>query len=150
MIWNPALPFREIFLTHIATMKHFLGRLLLLYRSVKRLSFYLENFLKGRTQNNKVNNLSIELFYFELNIQYLKGMKNVLTECLSRPANKKLTDCDYKPKGKKIYLHYVSRLALPIESKDYTLQAYSTEIMSINILVDYGNTELYEISALQN
>ena len=59
------------------------------YMSVKRLSLYLqdkectilcnhkpcEKFLKGKTENNKVNNGSGELSSYKLNIQYIKGTK---------------------------------------------------------------------------
>ena len=82
--------------------------------SVKRLSFYfqqamfiiicdhkpLEKPLKGKTENNKVNNCSIELTSHKLNIHYIKGKKNSQADCLSRVMGVKLTEQNYKSTGK--------------------------------------------------
>ena len=67
------------------------GKTFEIYMSVKRLTFYLQDiectilckhktlhkFLKGKTENNKVNNM--------------------LANCLSQLEDAKLTDCDYDP-----------------------------------------------------
>ena len=65
------------------------------YMAIKRLRFYLmdaecavlcdqkhlEKFLKGKKENNKVSNWSVELSFYKLKIQYIKGPKNVLADC---------------------------------------------------------------------
>ena len=60
-----------------------------IYRSVKRLSFFLQDakctilgdqkipweYFKGKRQNNKVNNWSIKLSSYKLETHYIKGTK---------------------------------------------------------------------------
>ena len=66
-----------------------------IYMSVKRLTFYLqdakctihcdyrslEKFPQGKTENNKVNNWSMELSSYKLTIQYINVTKNVIADC---------------------------------------------------------------------
>ena len=69
-----------------------------IYRSVKKLSFYLtdaqillrsdhkplEKFLLKNTLNSKVNNWAMELEAFNIQFDYIKGSNNILADTLSR------------------------------------------------------------------
>ena len=69
-----------------------------IYMSVKKLSFYLEQsqiilrsdhlplkrFLQKNTLNSKVNNWAMELESFNIQLEYIKGYKNILADTLSR------------------------------------------------------------------
>ena len=69
-----------------------------IYMSVRKLSFYLTNadvlirsdhlplkkFLRQTTINTKVNNWAVELEAYNLKFKYIKGIKNTLTDTLSR------------------------------------------------------------------
>ena len=68
------------------------------YLSVRKLSFYLKNsnvliqsdhlplkkFLNKNTMNAKVNNWAVELESYNLNFEYIQGIKNTLADTLSR------------------------------------------------------------------
>ena len=67
-----------------------------IYLCVKGLSFYLqdvkciipcdhkpmEKFLKGKVENDKVNNLSINLNKWKFNIHSIRATKNILADCI--------------------------------------------------------------------
>ena len=69
-----------------------------IYMSVRKLSFYLTNadvlirsdhlllkkFLRQNTMNSKVNNWAVELESYNLKFEYIQGIKNTLTDTLSR------------------------------------------------------------------
>ena len=69
-----------------------------IYMSVRKLSFYLTNtdvlirsdhlplkkFLRQNTMNSKVNNWAVELKSYNLKFEYIQGIKNTLTDTLSR------------------------------------------------------------------
>ena len=55
----------------------------------------LKKFLEGRMLNNKVNNWGIELSYFQIDFQYIKGKRNVMADALHKL--KKLGS--YKPQN---------------------------------------------------
>ena len=69
-----------------------------LYMSIRKLSFYLTNadilirsdhlllkkFLRQNTMNSKVNNWAGELESYNLKLEYIQGIKNTLTDTLSR------------------------------------------------------------------
>ena len=69
-----------------------------IYMSVRKLSFYLTNadvlirsdhlplkkFLRQNTMNTKVNNWAVELESYNLKFKYIQGIKNTLTDTLSR------------------------------------------------------------------
>ena len=69
-----------------------------IYMSVRKLSFYLTNadvvirsdhlplkkFLRQDTMNTKVNNWAVELKSYNLKFEYIKSIKNTLTDTLSR------------------------------------------------------------------
>ena len=80
--------------------------------SVKRLSIYLqddeckiifdhkllEKFLKSKEKTIKsITIMSIGLSSHKLNIQYIKGTKNILADCLPRLVDAKLTDHNHEP-----------------------------------------------------
>ena len=57
-----------------------------IYMSVKKLSFYhlpLKRFLNKNTLNSKVNNWAIELEFFNIQFEHIKGQNNVLDDTLS-------------------------------------------------------------------
>ena len=90
-----------------------------IYMSVRKLSFCLTNAdvlirndhlplkksLRHNTMNNKVNNWAVELESYNLKFKYIKGIKNTLTDKLSRllekdpdvvlPAEPPGTESDY-------------------------------------------------------
>ena len=69
-----------------------------IYKSIRKLSFYLTNtdilirsdhlplkkFLRQNTMNTKVSNWAVELKSYNLKFEYIKGIKNTLTDTLSR------------------------------------------------------------------
>ena len=69
-----------------------------IYMSVKKLVYYLEDaqtilrsdhmplrrFLHKKTLNTKVNNWAIELSPFQIQFEYIKGIKNTLADTMSR------------------------------------------------------------------
>ena len=69
-----------------------------IYMSIKKLAYYLEDaditlrsdhlpirkFLAKNTLNSKVNNWVFEISPFHINFEYIKGMKNMLADTLSR------------------------------------------------------------------
>ena len=69
-----------------------------IYMSIRKLSFYLTNadvlirsdhlplkkFLRQNTMDTKVNNWAVELKAYNLKFKYIKGIKNTLTDTLSR------------------------------------------------------------------
>ena len=59
----------------------------------------LKKFLKGKMENNKVKNWSVELSSCKLNIQYIKGIKSMLADWLLWLVEAKLRDCNYEAKG---------------------------------------------------
>ena len=62
----------------------------------------LEKFLKSETENNKVNITSTDLYSYKLNVQYIRGTKNILADCLSRLTDAYLTNCMYESKGQEL------------------------------------------------
>ena len=69
-----------------------------IYMSIKKLAYYLEDaditlrsdylplkkFLAKNTLNSKVNNWAIEISPFRITFEYIKGIKNILADTLSR------------------------------------------------------------------
>ena len=69
-----------------------------IYSSIKKLSYYLEDaeiilrsdhlplkkFLQMNTLNTKVNNWPVEIFPYKIQFEYIKGIKNTLTDTMSR------------------------------------------------------------------
>ena len=69
-----------------------------IYMSVRKLTFYitghnvevksdhlpLKNFLEKKTLNAKVNNWAVELEQFKIELDWISGVKNTLTDSLSR------------------------------------------------------------------
>ena len=69
-----------------------------IYMSIKKLAYYLENadimlrsdhlplkkFLAKNTLNSKVNNWAIEISPFCITFEYIKGIKNMLADTMSR------------------------------------------------------------------
>ena len=69
-----------------------------IYMSIKKLTYYLEDadvtlrsdhlplkkFLAKNTLNSKVNNWAIEILPFWITFEYIKGIKNTLTDMMSR------------------------------------------------------------------
>ena len=69
-----------------------------IYMSLRKLNFYLtkadvlirsdhlllKKFLRQNTMNNKVKNWAVELKSYNLKFEYIKGIKNTLTDTLSR------------------------------------------------------------------
>ena len=69
-----------------------------MYMSIKKLTYYLEDagvtlrtdhlplkkFLAKNTLNSKVNNWAIEISPFRITFEYIKGIKNTLTDTMSR------------------------------------------------------------------
>ena len=69
-----------------------------IYMSIKKLTYYLEDadatlrsdhlplrkFLAKNTLNSKVNNWAIEISPFRITFEYIKGIKNTLTDTMSR------------------------------------------------------------------
>ena len=69
-----------------------------IYMSIKKLTYYLEDadvtlrsdhlplkkFLAKNTLNSKVNNLAIENSPFQITIEYIKGIKNILADMMSQ------------------------------------------------------------------
>ena len=69
-----------------------------IYMSIKKLSYYLEDaeitlrsdhlplkgFLQRNTLNTKVNNWAVEIFPFKITFKYMKGIKNILADTMSR------------------------------------------------------------------
>ena len=47
----------------------------------------------------QVNNGCVKLSLYKLSIQYIKGIKNILANCLSCLVATDLTDHDYEPEG---------------------------------------------------
>ena len=76
-----------------------------IYMSIKKLDYYLEDdditlrsdhlllrkFLAKNTLNSKVNNWAIEILPFHITFEYIKGIKNILADTMSR-----LIDIDHK------------------------------------------------------
>ena len=72
-----------------------------IYMSIKKLAYYLEDaditlrshhlplkkFLAKNTLNSKVNNWAIEISPFCITFQYIKGIKNILANTMSRLIN---------------------------------------------------------------
>ena len=72
-----------------------------IYMSIKKLAYYLEDanitlrsdhlplkkFLAKNTLNSKVNNWAIEISPFRITFEYIKGIKNTLTNTMSRLIN---------------------------------------------------------------
>ena len=54
---------------------------------------------KGKMTSNKVYNWSIELPSYKLTIQYIKGTKTILADCLPILFDANLTDHNYEPKA---------------------------------------------------
>ena len=77
-----------------------------IYRSVTKLSFYLEDadvtlrsdhmplkkFLEKATMNTKVNNWAVELSPYRIKFQFIKGIKNTLADALSRLIDKGIAE----------------------------------------------------------
>ena len=93
----------------------------------------LEKFLKGKTQNNKVNNWSCTLSSYKLEACYIKGTKSVLADCLSRLVDKELTDHNYEPKGQEVGCTIFEDQP-PILNNDIIM-----EINTIDHILDGGN-----------
>ena len=69
-----------------------------IYMSIKKLTYYLEDaeitlrsdhlplkrFLQRNTLNTKVNNWAVEISPFKITFEYIKGIKNTLTDTMSR------------------------------------------------------------------
>ena len=69
-----------------------------IYMSIKKLAYYLEDaditlrsdhlplkkFLVKNTLNSKVNNWAIEISPFRITFEYIKGIKNILADTMSR------------------------------------------------------------------
>ena len=72
-----------------------------IYMSIKKLAYYLEDaditlrsdhlplkkFLVKNTLNSKVNNWAIEISPFRITFEYIKGIKNILADTMSRLIN---------------------------------------------------------------
>ena len=77
-----------------------------IYQSLKKLSFMVEgaevtvrtdhlplrSFLKKTTLNTKVNNWAVELEMFKVDIEYVKGARNVLADALSRLIDHQISE----------------------------------------------------------
>ena len=100
----------------------------------------LEEFLKGKSENNKVNTWSIELSSYKLNIQYIKGAENVLANCLSLLVDAHLNDCDYEPKNKNLDVHYFEDLWPDSNNQDHIEM---DDIHDLNVL----DTETHNVKA---
>ena len=68
---------------------------------------------------------------------------------LSRPVDRKLTDLDYEPKEQEFGCTLSEDLS-HTENLDNIHHVFCPDIMLITIVQDQENTELKEISALQN
>ena len=119
---------------------------------LKRLSLCdhkpLEKFLKGKRENSMLYSWSIDPSSYKLHLQYIKGIKSVLADCLSILVGANLTNCYYKPKRPEIWMHPIRDLPL---LRTYTMpETEFADSISIYRLEDQNMTELKEISTLQH
>ena len=116
---------REAFVTHMSIKR-------LDYKVLKALYSVTINpwkkILKGKMENGKVNNWSIELSSHKLNIQYIKCTKVILGDYLFRLSDANLTDCNYEPKGEEFGCTQFQDLMPIVITED------STNSVSVNVL----------------
>jgi transposase InsO family protein len=77
-----------------------------IFMAVRKLSFYIDGakvilrsdhmplrkFLEKNTKNNKVNNWAHEISHYDIEFQYIKGIKNTLADVLSRLVDLEITE----------------------------------------------------------
>ena len=80
-------------------------------------------------ENNNINNWSVKLSSYKLNIQYMKDTRNALVDCIARLGDANSTDHVYKPEGQESRHTLLGDLP-PVVN---TVDTNSTETISVNV-----------------
>ena len=132
-----------------------------IYMSIKKLAYYLEDaditlrsdhlplrkFLAKNTLNSKVNNWAIEILPFHITFEYIKGIKNMLADTLSRLIDIDLqVQQESEPKGYKFSYYTFDTLSMLEVSNVETMQNTSEHVHDNDVI----NNDLWELPLNNN